>query len=668
MKINRFIISLFTLFLASYPALCSSSNDITTLGDISSELGLSLEEISDYHVYKNILREGSENTFWTVAAKKNGRIVKIETIKNIDEKTASRYVEERKHLIESLYKRIPSPYPGMVSKTIECPEKFTPEIVSLKIENKTTPIYILSSTPRFTYGACADELIKYRGYLAFIYNEKGKILYRVEIFIPVEEFDKKWGLSLLGSLKFNQPIKAISKKPVVAEIIRDVKAEQKRIAAVPADLGNFSDYNLIIIGFDPLGAKHMGAYGYPKNTTPNFDAFSRKSFLFKNATSPSSWTLPVFMSWFTSLYPSQHKLINKYKTYTDEKQVLSNLSDLSPSAITLAQVLKKNGYATAGFTGDAGVGSDYGYNLGFDVYYDKTTFGGFDIVLPKALNWLLTHKQEKFFLFLQGYDVHGRYKAAKDLDGKFENPDYKGKYKGTVEEYWKLRNLSLDKKLPDMTAEDVDFWRSWYDKKIFEADKRLGIFLKEFEKFDAARKTIIVISSASGNEFYEHKRFDHGYSLYEELIHVPLAIYVPDKKGRIIEEPVRTLDIMPTVLDLLNINNDKIVTKQMQGVSLVALMEGEVLHLNAFSETDYLLQTYKRALRTYDGWKFIYTMDSEKRELYNLNIDPHELNNLVEKEKRVAYELEQELFNWLSSMGQGKYYYKKIMQNMLTTK
>lgn len=640
-KIRPTFLLFLLIFSITLSAFANSGHNIKTLGDVFEDLGISMDGVADFVIHKNILREGLENTFWTIVAKRGEWAIKIEIIKNIDAGYAYKYIEERQGMIESLYKRIPSPYPGMISKAIECPDKFKPKLLYLEIDKKNTPIYILYSTPRFTYGACADELISYRGALTFIYCEKEKILYKIELFIPKKDFDKEEILSILGSFKFQQP----------AETNEAETKEEKSVSA-QEDRGSFKGYNLVIIGFDPLGARHIGTYGYFRDTTPNLDKFSKGSFLFKNAISPSSWTLPVFMSWFTSLYPSQHKIINKYSTFTEEKQICTNLAEISPQVTTLAQVLKEDGYATAGFTGGAGVGGIFGYGLGFDVYYDKTDFAGFDIVFPLALDWLKKHQKDKFFLFIQAYDVHGRHQLPKDFKNKFAELNYKGKYKGTPGEYLELRNLSLDREYLDMTDEDVDFWRSWYDTKIYDADKKLGDFLGEFHKLGIENKTIIVISSASGNEFYEHKKFDHGYSLYDELIHVPLLVEIPGKTGGVIKQQVRTIDIMPTILELLDISCDGKIKHQMQGVSLIPLMRGEDLQLDAFSETDYLLCVFKRSLRTPKGWKFIYSLDTGQKELYNLKEDPYELNNLIEKEKKVAYELAQKLFIWLKSVKQ----------------
>jgi len=404
------------------------------------------------------------------------------------------------------------------------------------------------------------------------------------------------------------------------------------------------DCNIIFIGWEPLGANHLDLYGYNKPTSPRLDRFAEEGITFKNAVSVSSWTLPVFMSMFTSLYPSEHKLINKYTVYNEKVQVFSNLKELSPKTITLAQVLKKNGYATGGFTGGAAVGKKFGYGIGYE---DKFVFGGFDDVFPGALQWIKKHKDRKLFAFILGYDVHGRYPLPVEHTKQFLDPSYNGKYKGTTDEYWQLRNDSIDLKRLDLSDADIQFWRDWYDTKIFESDKRFGEFLDQLSGIIDLNKTIFVITSASGNEFYEHKIFDHGHGLYEELIRVPLVFRIPRLKPAQVNDQVRVIDIMPTVLDVLGIPSDKGVDHQMRGVSLVPLIKGEHKDLYAFSETDYLLQSFKRSVRSPDGWKLIYSMDTEERELYNIINDPLEQKNLISKEPAIAYKLEQKLFDWL---------------------
>ena len=92
------------------------------------------------------------------------------------------------------------------------------------------------------------------------------------------------------------------------------------------------------------------------------------------------------MTWFTGVYPSEHRMTNKFAVYAPPVQKLANLKELAPDLVTLADVLKQNGYATGGFTGNAGVSGGFGYEQGFDVYfYEKGKFGSIDQSIPRAL-------------------------------------------------------------------------------------------------------------------------------------------------------------------------------------------------------------------------------------------------------------------------------------------
>lgn len=407
---------------------------------------------------------------------------------------------------------------------------------------------------------------------------------------------------------------------------------------------NYMNYNVIFISLDALQAKHVHALGYSKEITPTIDKLMQNSFNFSNAISVSSWTVPASMSWFTGVYPSEHTILNKFVFYEPPVKKIAKLKELSPSLVTLAEVLKENGYATAGFTGDAGVNSIFGFSTGFDEYVDDVKFAEMEYSIPKALQWIRENQDKKFFLFLHGYDAHGQCEPRNGYDYRYVALGYDYKYKGTKQEQENLREEGLKNGKVEIRSEDVDFWRAIYDEKINRLDKKLDAFLKEVESLGLMRNTLFVITADHGTEFYEHGRFDHGFSLYDELIHVPLIIKLPQTEGRRIDEQVSSLDIMPTILDLLRIRRTVLLKRQLRGISLVAAMRGERIARDVYSETDYRRYTYKRAIRTADGWKFIYTLESKTKELYNLTDDPQERNNLAEREPRLAYELEQRVF------------------------
>jgi arylsulfatase A-like enzyme len=423
-------------------------------------------------------------------------------------------------------------------------------------------------------------------------------------------------------------------------------------AAATKSAMKFKDYNIVLVSFDAMQARHMHAFGYPKDITPTIDGMANQGYTFTNAMSAASWTVPSSMTWFTGVYPTEHRILNKFHVYDPPVKQIANLKELSPHIVTLAEVLKKNGYITGGFTGDAGVSGVFGYNQGFDVYIDKVKFGDMEQSVPKALEWLAENKGKKFFLFLHGYDSHGQSVPAEGFDYRYVDPNYSGKYTGSKQEQEVLREEGLANGHLHLNEEDVTFWRAIYDEKINRTDERFKRFLQGMEKLGLMDNTLFVLTSDHGTEFYEHKRFDHGFSLYGELLNVPLIIKLPNQKnGKVIKDFVGTIDIMPTILDLLDVQVLKNVQQQMRGTSLVSAMQGEPVTRDVFAETNYRLFTYKRAVITQDGWKFIYTLESKDKELYNLNDDPQELKNVVDEQPRIAYELEVKLFAHYKALG-----------------
>lgn len=426
---------------------------------------------------------------------------------------------------------------------------------------------------------------------------------------------------------------------------------------VPVDLATlpfkYKDHNLVFVSFDALQAAHVGALGYRRDTTPSLDAFAQESFTFSRATSVAPWTVPASMTWFTGVYPSEHRMVNKFAVYNDSTKTLAKLQDLSPQLTTLAQVLKQQGYATGGFTGNAGVSGGFGYEAGFDVYYDERgKFGTFDDSIPEALDWLQKHRNEKFFLFLHGYDAHGQSTPAEGYDYRFVDKSYDKRFLGSEQEQEALREEGLDRGELTLREEDVRFWRSIYDEKIHRADEKFQRFLNAFAKLGLTEKTLFVITSDHGTEFYEHRRFDHGFTLYQEQIHVPLFIRLPGQVGgQVIAERISSVDIMPTILDLLDVDISESQRDQLRGRSLTAAMKGESVARDVFSETDYREYTFKRSIIAPDGWKLIVTLEDDVRELYQLNDDPSESANRMADEPEIARELEQRLFAHFKSIG-----------------
>lgn len=396
------------------------------------------------------------------------------------------------------------------------------------------------------------------------------------------------------------------------------------------------DCNVVLVSLDTLRADKVG------DLTPNLETFSENSYVFENAVSVTSWTLPSMMSIFTSLYPSEHGVINKYSLDNIEQEEIMTLDKQFPGQKTLAQVFKENGYLTAAFTGGAGVESVYGFDKGFDIYSDDEDFAGFSKTIPEALSWIKQNKEDQFFVFLHGYDVHGQYVPEGGYDKRFVDFDYEGDLTGSKEEQKHLREVGHLEGSLYLEEEDVRFLTALYDEKVQRADNRLGEFLKEYESMGLMENTIFIITSDHGEELYEHGRIDHGHSLYDELIRVPLIIFIPNQTNKriLLPEQVRSIDIFPTVLELAAIDfEDKI-----SGESLISLMQGDKIYRedDVFLETDYRYIVFERGVRTSNTWKLIYDLKMQSYQLFNLKDDPLEQSAVmgnVDKQKELYEKL-----------------------------
>ena len=215
----------------------------------------------------------------------------------------------------------------------------------------------------------------------------------------------------------------------------------------------------------------------------------------------------------------------------------------------------------------------------------------------------------------------------------------------TVSRYFNAQASGLIQK-----GEMTDYLLSLYDAKIRYTDDALGDFLKGLTKLGLSENTLILLTSDHGEELMDHGNFFHEQSLYEELVHVPLLMRFPGvmPENKIISDLVRHMDVMPTVLEVLDIP----LRPTMQGRSLVSLIKKEnIFKLDAFSEAYYGGKHWK-GIRT-ARWKFIEVYDVAKNlssfELYDLKSDPKELNNLAIKSSEELRSFQAQLKDYVSS-------------------
>ena len=389
--------------------------------------------------------------------------------------------------------------------------------------------------------------------------------------------------------------------------------------------------NVLFISIDTLRADHLGAYGYGRETSPAIDALAAQSVVFENAYSTSYHTADSHMSMFTSLYPSVHGVRNsKGKT----GQVLSS------SVSTLPEILQANGYATAGFHGGGNVSGFYGFARGFEKYRRTDE-------VEEAIDWIRETPERPFFAFVHTYHVHDPYTPQPPYDTLFAE-DYQGPISSDRESllgrtdgetFNELRDVFWSQVDPTR-SEDIEHLKALYDGQIREIDARVGELIRA--ALEADERTVIVLVSDHGEEFYEHGKFLHD-QLYEELLRVPLILRLPSgAKGRI-EERVSLIDLAPTLLDVIGLE----APNQFQGSSLVPVLKGvegrplvygeKVVQLSEDDgETELGGQGIRAALIS-DDWKVI---AARTEELYYLPDDLQEQNNLASQSPEMSGLLE----------------------------
>jgi len=397
-------------------------------------------------------------------------------------------------------------------------------------------------------------------------------------------------------------------------------------AAVPPCPG----CSLVVIGLDDVRADRIAPSAGKPGWTPRLDRFAAGAVVFTQAVSPAPWTLPSFMSLFTALHPSRHGVVNRYSDPSAEPPIDAQLSKLCPGARTLAEVLRGKGLRTAAFTGGAGLAGTSGLSSGFEVYSDSVAFGGFERCVPQALSWLDSRKpDERFFLFVHGYDAHGF------------NPAHFPP--AEVEAFRARRDDGIAGAIKPASRRERRLRRRRYDEALRRLDRNLSALLDRLDRPDLRGRVIVAVVGDHGEELFEHGGVDHGLTLYDELLRVPLLLRVPGVKRRRVDFQVRTLDLMPTLLDLLGVEADPALAAQMEGVSLLPALRGEEMSLDAFSETDFLLHAGLRGLRTADGWKAVYDRRSQTTRLFRRSSDPDERRDLAAGEPARRQSLEERI-------------------------
>lgn len=390
--------------------------------------------------------------------------------------------------------------------------------------------------------------------------------------------------------------------------------------------------NVVLITIDALRPDHLGCYGYNLNTSPNIDKLAKEGVLFTQAIAQGSKTNLTLPSLCTSTYPRTHGIYREG-------------SKINPSLPTLAEILKKNSYSTGALA--CYIDRIQGLKRGFDSFLVRDVYDKAGVITKDAISWLDKNRGNKFFLWLHYFDAHAPYNPPPPYDKLFADKAVSGKRKVT------LGNSPFDafKAIPLYAVKggitDIGYYISQYDGAIRFIDEQIGILANKLKEFNIDDKTIIVITADHGEMLGEHDYYFVHNTLYDPNIKVPLIIWCKPliSAPRIIQEQVQTIDIAPTILALLHIPKDR----HMQGESLLPFIPRgkKRSRVFVFSEHHRLGNRAIECVRG-EGWKLIREKegDEERFELYNLDRDAGELNNLAGAEKEKFEYLKRKLNDW----------------------
>jgi arylsulfatase A-like enzyme len=471
-------------------------------------------------------------------------------------------------------------------------------------------------------------------------------------------------------------------------MLRAMRAHRRTLTALATLLGAACDgsdrgptrpvgraVNVLVVTLDTTRADRLGPYGFTAAKTPRLDALAAEGVVFEDAFTAIPSTFPSHSTLFTGKYPQSHGVHDNAVYFLGAEQE------------TLAELLAAQGYATGAFVSAFVLDAQFGLDQGFATYDDAVDqpLMKFDVSkLPKdlpddrrkweatiatayqrrgdattkaAIDWLGSLGTQPFLLWVHYFDAHQPYQPPPPHDRDFD-PDYRGAMDGDQRKFWQ----ALSKK--QVSAADKAHMEALYHGEIAWQDECLGRLFDAIRAVGRWDETLVVVVADHGEGLGEHRQlFEHNSELYDEAVRVPLVVRRPGDaaRGERVAGVVRTVDVMPTVLDWLSLKP----SSEVQGASLLAFTSADAsARAAAFVPGEALLEALRErqvnpveralvALRS-DRYKVIVALDRAgepvKTELYDLVEDPGEKRDLSAQLPQQAERLREKLLRELQAL------------------
>ncbi len=368
----------------------------------------------------------------------------------------------------------------------------------------------------------------------------------------------------------------------------------------PASATALKPINVVLITLDTVRADHLHCYGSEKIKTPNIDALAASGVLFEKAVAQTPLTQPSHASMFTGQNPNVHNVRD------------TGGFALQPSSITMSTILQRRGWDTAGFISASVLTKMFGFNQGFATYDDQldhrnsrdpVSTRAADVTADHAIRWLQQQSGKPFFLWVHFYDAHFPYDPPAEFRKQYPHDPY--------------------------------------DAEIAFEDQQLGRLLEAVKQKSPRQETLIVLLSDHGEGLGDHGEYDHGVFLYDSTVRIAWIMSGPGVPAGVhVQQQAREIDLLPTVLDLMGGHP----SSSVQGTSLVPAFSGKTVPSNySYEETLYpkinMGWSELRGIHT-AHWMYI---RAPRPELYDLDRDPGELNNVIDTHPKEYRELDAQL-------------------------
>ena len=439
-------------------------------------------------------------------------------------------------------------------------------------------------------------------------------------------------------------------------VVRDRAPSEAGVPATPQ--------GVIVIMADTIRPDHLGAYGYPRDTTPVLGRLADGGTRFDDTVAQATWTKVSTPSILTSLYPLTHGV----KDVPDR---------LPSSATTLAEIYRAAGHATVSFSSVTFSGAATNLHQGFEELHEAASRTGLNRgksargFVDRLLPWLDVHRDVPFFVFLHLFDPHSPFEPRPPYNTMWADPAERAAHAERVSEVRQqidspfLRGQVMPSQA-DLDASEIDveaflsYRKAWYDGSIRGMDTEVGRLLARLEALGLTDRVVVAVVGDHGEEFLEHGSSWHGQSVYGELTQVPLILWAPGRipAGRQVSDTVRTIDLMPTLLELSGLP----LPETLQGQSLLPLLApGDGMeqpgwihrpavaeeHVRTEAGTDDRHASYALVL---DGWRLIHNVtrdeDEPEYELYDHGRDPLNLSDVATDHPEVVDRLAADLERW----------------------